>query len=229
MKKLADRKVNICLKDAERRQACLESSSGDLHKLLEARVKTGLLVSPLPQLYARTELWDQLDQTMRTAHLARGLQELHPSWIFCGTTAAVMHGLDVSWHIQDPLEISSRSGRAKTASPHVVRRYVSGDEPVEMNGVRVTTLSRTLLDCMRRLEFREALAVVDSALHQGLIDSERLLSYVSGGEWRGWSESEISPKWRIRVPRTGWNPSRAPSCTNLASWRLSFKSPSQIP
>lgn len=181
MKRLADREVRIFLKDAERRQACLESSSEQLHRLLEARVKTGLLVSPLPQLYARTELWDQLDQTMRTAHLARGLQELHPSWVFCGTTAAVMHGLDVSWHIQDPLEISSRSGRAKTASPHVVRRYVSGDEPVEMNGVRVATLSRTLLDCMRRLEFREALAVVDSALHQGLIDSERLLSYVSGG------------------------------------------------
>lgn len=181
MKQLADREVRIFLKDAERRQACLESSSEQLHRLLETRAKTGELVSPLPQLYARAELWNQLDQTMRTAYLARGLQELHPSWVFCGTTAAVMHGLDVSWHIQDPLEISSHSGRAKTASPHVVRRYVSGDEPVEMNGVRVTTLPRTLLDCMRTLEFREALAIADSALHQGLINHEGLLSYVNGG------------------------------------------------
>lgn len=189
MKQLADREVRILLKDAERRQACLESFSEQLHRLLETRVRTGLLVSPLPRLYARAELWDRLDQTMRTAYLARGLQKLHPRWVFCGTTAAVMHGLDVSWEVQDPLEIASSSGRASTSSPHIARRYVRGDDPVLANDVRVTSLPRTLLDCMRSLEFREALAVADSALHLGLISHEDLLAYVLGGR-RGMSGVE---------------------------------------
>ena len=184
MKSRANREVELFLREAESRWSCLDSVTGHLHRMLERRVGAGQFVSPLPRLYARAELWAQLTPTLRTIHLVRGLQMLHPTWVFCGTTAAVMHGLDVSWGIQEPIEFSSPSGRSATADPRIVRRYVSGDSPVEAGGVRVTSLPRTLLDCMRRLGLREGLAVADSALHHGLITQDDLLAYV-GERHRG--------------------------------------------
>lgn len=180
MKRRSDREVDLFLREAEFRWSCLDSCPGHLHKLLEARVARGQLVSPLPRLYARRELWGRLDQTMRTIHLVHGLQMLHPDWVFCGTTAAVMYGIDVPWSVQSPIEICSPSGRAVTANRSVVRRYVHDDAFALTSDVRVTSLSRTLLDCMRTLELREGLAIADSALHNGLISRDELLSCARG-------------------------------------------------
>lgn len=180
MRSRADREVDAFVREAERRGACLDSRPGRLHKLLEARVRAGRLVSPLPRLYARKELWGQLDPTSRTVFVLRGLQQLHPDWVFCGRSAAVAYGLAVSWGVQDVIEIASASGRARTADPHVVRRYVRGDEARTSFGMRVTSPLRTLFDCMRTLGFREGLAIADSALHVGLVGHEELVRYVRG-------------------------------------------------
>lgn len=56
MSKRGDREVDVFLREAERRWACLESYPGHLHRLLERRVQNGELVSPLPRLYARADL-----------------------------------------------------------------------------------------------------------------------------------------------------------------------------
>ncbi|QOY61029.1 hypothetical protein [Thermophilibacter immobilis] len=89
MSRRANREVDLFIREAEHRGACLESCPGHLHKILETRVSRGELFSPLPRLYARSDSWNELTTSQRTTHVLRGLHELHPDWTFCGISAAV--------------------------------------------------------------------------------------------------------------------------------------------
>ena len=178
MSSKGNREVGLFLREAESRWSCADSVPGHLHRLMEARVAKGQLVSPMPRLYARAELWEQLDQTMRTIFIVHGLQALHPEWVFCGVTAAVMHGLSVSWGVQEKIEIASSSGITSASAGRVIRRHVRGETAVVSFDARVTPLLRTVFDCMRRLDLREGLAIADSALHLGLTTRDELCAYV---------------------------------------------------
>lgn len=228
MSERGNREVDVFLREAERRWSCLESSPGHLHRLLERRVRDGHLVSPLPRLYARAELWSDLNQTMRTIFLAHGLQEQHPDWVFCGTTAAVMLGLSVSWGAQE-IEVASTSDRHRQSADGIVRRYVrnAGAGAVTSFGVRVTPPQRTVFDCARRLEFREGVAVADSALRLGLVTRGGLLSYVTGmrGGFRGIDRAVRVAEFADPRPQNGME-----SIARAAMHELGYASPElQVP
>ena len=95
--------IRELLAEAENSGACLATRSRRIREALERRVADGTLVSPLPLLYVDRELWLGLTETQRTLHLMRGIHTLHPSWVFCGTSAAVAHGLSVTERPQRPL------------------------------------------------------------------------------------------------------------------------------
>lgn len=204
MSEKGNREVDLFLREAERRWSCLESYPGSLHRLLERRVRAGELVSPLPRLYARAELWAGLDRTMRTIFVVHGLQELHPDWVFCGTTAAVMLGLSVSWGVQR-IEVAAGSGTSAAPRGGIVRRYVRDPCPVTSFGARVTPPARTVFDCARRLGFREGLAVADSALHLGLLAHDELLDYVRGmrGGFAGIGQARLTAEFADPRPQSG--------------------------
>lgn len=182
MHELSSREVDLFLREAERRQACLDSFPGHLHRLLETRVQVGELVSPLPRLYARATLWSELSVPERALFVLRGLWELHPTWVFCGTSAALACGLSVSYHLLGTIQIASTSGARLLHSGHVRTIHVDPEDlaaPWEASGVRVTNIGRTVFDCARNLPFCEGVVVADSALHLGALSSDGLQAYIA--------------------------------------------------
>ena len=88
---------------------------------------------------------------------------------FAGFSAAWLLGLDV--HPCDPIEvtipapttISTRSGLT------VHRRAIDKWEIVKANGLRATSITRTLRDLCVRLSLTESVVIVDMALHARLV------------------------------------------------------------
>lgn len=120
-------------------------------------------------LYARGAYWEKLDQPERTLHIMRALQRRNPDWVFCGTSAALAFGADVSYGLQAPLEVASSRAMRSRDTELVTYRDVelgtyAGEGPVVRSGVRVTPLARTTLDCLRRVSFSEGMVVADYAL-----------------------------------------------------------------
>jgi hypothetical protein len=156
-------------------------------------------------LYARGAYWEKLDQPERTLHIMRALQRRNPDWVFCGTSAALAFGADVSYGLQAPLEVASSRAMRSRDTELVTYRDVelgtyAGEEPVVRSGVRVTPLARTALDCLRRLSFTEGMVVAGYALrgrpgrresleryfgdagkgHRGIVQALETLSHADG-------------------------------------------------
>lgn len=102
------------------------------------------------------------------------LMRLPPMAVFSGLTAAWLHGLDVE--ACQPIEVTIPKGSGVSArSGLAVRRdAISAKEVVRVSGKRVTTVLRTLCDLSSRLSVTEAVAVVDMALHVGLVSLDDL-------------------------------------------------------
>ena len=91
------------------------------------------------------------------------------------TSAALLWGLELT---TTPTELTVTVGRDRSrAGRHgvrVQRADLREDEWVRRDGVRVTTVVRTVLDLCRSLPLGEAVAVGDSALRKGLVRREQL-------------------------------------------------------
>lgn len=223
MRKKIDREVELFLSEAESRGACLESVPGHSHRMLETRVRSGLLVSPLPHLYARASTWAALPVTEKTLHIMRGLHVLHPEWILCGTSAAIAYGMSVSNYLQDPIEVCSKAGSGSRGSSHILWRHMRGEAPVITNGVPVTSLQRTVCDCARVLSFREGLAVVDSCLHQRLLSPEELTSQLEvmrRGRYHGINQARMTLSHANARSQNGGE-----SIARAAMFELGFETP----
>ena len=166
MSRAVDERVRRALDGAQRAGACLAPRERALADALRRRASAWRLHSPSAGLYARADWWNSLGATERTLALVRGLAAQHPNWVFCSTTAALLHGLAVSH--DDLLEIHV-VGRPwnRPAVPAWLRSHRLEDpKPVRVDGVMATSLYRTVFDCMRDLEFSHALAIADSALRK---------------------------------------------------------------
>lgn len=227
MWQIVDREIDIFLREAERRGACLESFPGRLHRALERRVESGEPLSPLPRLYARAESWRSLARSERTLFMMRALHELHPDWVFCGTSAAVAHGLSVTNQLQTPIQIATPSGARSYHGGRVVGLHVRGEGATIASGVPVTGPARTVFDCARRLSFSEGLAVVDSCLRLGLLGADELVSYVEsmGPRFRGFRQAIRTVSFADPRPESGGE-----STARATMYELGFAMPDlQVP
>lgn len=138
----------------------------------------GDLVRVGPRVYARPSDWEELRTDSRHLWLARALQDKHPSWVFCGTTAALIYGLSVSYYqLNSIMRAVGQNGHARQAG--LVRQAKTPNDEVEIvNGLRVTSILQTVFDCMRWMPFAEGLVVADSALRAGLVEKDQLVEYV---------------------------------------------------
>ena len=139
------------------------------------------IISPVPGLYVRWAHWRGLKPPARCLHLMRGLAALHPDWIFCGPSAALVRGLAVSWSEMRRIHVvcSSRDGRR--LSGRIVRHQSEVGEPELVGGLRVTSLVRTAYDCMASTRFPDALAIADSVLRTQGMRRETLKRLLSSG------------------------------------------------
>ena len=186
MSHTVDREIAELLAAAEEAGSCLVVAGEHpdrVRRALSRRVASGSVISPERALFVRADLWSELKQDQRTLFVARGLQTLHPEWVFCGPTAAVAYGIDVSWSLQGSIHVATTRGLHGTRG-RLVRRHAVLADPASAarievaGGLRVTPPERTVFDCLRRTDFPLGLGVADSALRQGVVTASGLAAFV---------------------------------------------------
>lgn len=164
-----EQEVRALFEDTDGEGACVPAPTHRMCVALRRRLgEGGEIVSPERGLYALRDEWERLSPTQRTLSIMRGMQLMHPDWVFCGPSAALAFGADVSYAQQRPFHVVApgTSWPARTERVHYHRVGLGSyggveEEPVRRAGVLVTPLARTALDSLRWLSFREGMVVAD--------------------------------------------------------------------
>ncbi|KAB8293628.1 CTP synthase [Bifidobacterium avesanii] len=155
--------------EAQRERRCAVGRTDADRRALARRAAAGELIGPYRNLYARSDYWRGLQTTQRTIHVVRALALLHPDWVFAGLTAATIHGFDHSVSLHDgTVSIASPRTSQSRDSGRLHRIRMVDPQPVVIDGLAVTGVVRTLLDCGSTYDFEDALALFDSAVRQGI-------------------------------------------------------------
>lgn len=162
---------------AREEKRCAMPRSETEAKALQRRARAGTMIRPFRGMYVEATYWNGLHRYEQLRHVVRALASRHPGWVFCGPTAAIMHQLDCSYRLMWPLHILGAPDTHHRNTRQLKRHVVSHPEVVEVDGVKVTGLLRTLFDCAASLDLRYSLAPIDSALRAGFVDRETLLTY----------------------------------------------------
>lgn len=167
--------------------------AGLSRRALERRVRTGALRPLTPHLFSSVAE-PAPDEDLRV--LAVGLDA-----VVSHTSAALLWGLELAETPQVPTVTVGRD-RSRVRQPGVSRSDLPSTDVVERDGVRVTTVLRTVLDLARSLPLGQAVAVLDSALRQGrlqLEDVRAALCALPPGRGR----SRVARVVRLADPRSG--------------------------
>lgn len=115
--------------------------------------------------------WKQLPRWERAKAVHAAINRVFPDPpVFCGMSAALIWGLPLLAVPKKPHVIGGLPGSGSRRTSRRVTTHawpVSEDEMCTVNGLRLTSLVRTTVDCARVLERRSALVVVDAALRSG--------------------------------------------------------------
>ncbi len=157
------------------------------HRAASRAAASGELVRVKRGAYCARSEWDASSEARR--HLLRvvAFAQSHPSAVFSHWSAAVVHGLPMIGRWPDDVHMAAArasGGRSETG----VKRHCRGLDNHEwqtVDGMRVTTIARTLVDLAMVQPFRFALAPIDHALASDLSIGE-LTDYLdSRGTFRG--------------------------------------------
>ena len=164
--------------EAEQSKRCIVGMSNKDAACLYRAHKAGNVLSPAPHLYVRDAYWTSLTQKEQALHVLRAVQYLHPNWVFAGPSAALVYGLSVSYaQLKQVFVATGRNAHSKSRTS-IVRIIVENDKPTIVNDLRVTSIERTVYDCLRIMDFTHGLAVADSALHRKGWSRKRLLTVI---------------------------------------------------
>lgn len=127
-------------------------------------------------------------ETLRRAIEASAPFLRRGTW-FSHRSAALIHGLPAVIHAGDLVEVVRTFGGHGNTSRHLRARAATlvPGEATWVDGLPVTSLTRTVLDLVRMLPFTEAVMIADSALRLGA-DRNELLAGV--GDGRGCRKAE---------------------------------------
>lgn len=101
-------------------------------------------------------------------------------------SAAALHGLAI-WNVplaRVQLTRNRRSGARSTRSLHVHAASIDPDEVVRVDGLAVTSVSRTIADLARTLDFERAVVLADSALRTTPVTAEDLWGALGRAPYR---------------------------------------------
>ncbi|MCH9276966.1 hypothetical protein JS533_011935 [Bifidobacterium amazonense] len=161
------KRVTALLKTAEQERRCAIGDGGALYHALRRRVRSLEVVSPYPNLFARTEYWDTLNPEERSLHTIQALTMIHPRWTFAGLSAACVYRYQHSYSLHDgTVSIASSQGTGHGDTARLHRIYMHEIPRWKCRNIPVTSPARTLIDCAA-IPFANALAIYDSALRSG--------------------------------------------------------------
>jgi len=104
---------------------------------------------------------------------------LPPAGAFSGLAAAWLHGLDVEPCNPIDVTVPKGEGVSGRSGMRVSRSRLGADDVVCVQGIRTTSILRTLEDIGRRMSLVEATVVADMALHSGIVELPTFKSWVS--------------------------------------------------
>ncbi len=168
-----DKEIEGLLDEAQQARRCAVATDRLLREALDRRAGTSL-VRPRPRLYARPSYWACLPRRAREEHILRGFAMLHPDWVFCHASAALLHGLPISYRQLERAHILAPDAHASNASAIRRRNADALSRVTRVSGVLVTSLEDTIVDCLLCLSFKEGLAIADAALARLRIDVDDL-------------------------------------------------------
>lgn len=110
----------------------------------------------------------------RLAAIAR-LRAHSPETAVSHVSAAVVHNFDMWDTALDRVHLTRNGGKgARSSGLHVHTSSLHPDDVVERNGIRVTGVGRTIVDCGRILDLDHAVVLGDSALRKADVTGEQL-------------------------------------------------------
>lgn len=113
------------------------------------------------------------------------MARVSPLAAFSGFTAGWLHGLVPEFPCPVEVTVPNGHGISIRAGMAVRRRILEPEDVVRIEGHRATSICRTLCDLSWRTSLTEAVVLVDSALHHGLVDLAYLRSWVAIHSGRG--------------------------------------------
>jgi very-short-patch-repair endonuclease len=150
---------------------------------LKWAVKTGTLRRLRTGVYTSATLWHQASVPLQHLLLILAQQRVHPDLVACGTSAAVVLGLPTPDHapperpqLTEVRDDRRRGARGNQADGLRRRAWLMDDEVQTLGGARITSVTRTVLDCARQWPRPWGLAIADAALHRGDLDCVTLLT-----------------------------------------------------
>lgn len=171
-------KLDILFNDAEAQGLLVHAKQPLIYKALNKRVKAGTVVKVFAGLFVRVSYWQTLSKREQMRHIIRTLATMHPNWVFSHSSAAIMYNLEVSFALYYPMHYYTHLDIYAKSTPLFIQHRVNRPIALDVAGTAVTSIEQTVVDCAAEYPFGEALAIADSALHQGLTDKARLLNYL---------------------------------------------------
>ena len=159
---------------AERRGCCLVPTTKAEIAALRRRKEKNLVVSPVRGLYARADYWNSLGPIQQAAHTIRALARLHPTWVFCSSSAAVLLSLEPSAIQAESIHVLASSVESRRAPEWLVRHELKNCPVMRCNGILVTDPLRTAYDCIRATNFPRALAIANALMRREHLGRQQL-------------------------------------------------------
>lgn len=172
--------------------------------VVERLVRGGGLNRPLHGVYTRhpaheadTPHW----QRVRTDHLRRATEHLatRPGHALSHHSAALQHDLPVHLHPDTDVHLTSieRVPRSRRRTGLQLHHSDSMDNETEMvDGLRVTTLPRTLADLLRTMRPRNSVPLVDHAVRSGHTGLDLVRDTLEAQRrWRGRPRAVEALRW----------------------------------
>lgn len=177
-----DKNIAAAFDEAERVGACYVPTSRAEARAIRYRGRT--FIEPLAGMFFRRSAWRRLSPPERTLHLMRALTTTHPTWRFCGASAAVAYGLPVTWALLGNVFVAAPPGTRSRPTPGVLCSRPSEDDVQMRFGLPLMPFWHTVFDCLATFELPDALAIADAALRRSGLSARRLVGLL-GERYRG--------------------------------------------
>ncbi|TQJ07688.1 type IV toxin-antitoxin system AbiEi family antitoxin domain-containing protein [Lapillicoccus jejuensis] len=182
------------------------AAAGLSAKVLRRAVAGGHVRRLAPGHYVVTAAWDATPPLAQHLVLARAAQRQRPWGVVSHLTAAAAHGLPVPSVLPTTITLTTDhdTGTANGGIARLEPAALSSSAVVDLDGLTVTSVGRTVVDCLRTLPLADGVALVDAALASGAVtvaDLERERAFQKGWPWIGVADCGL---WLADPVRESW-------------------------
>ena len=165
--------------EAERQRRYIVPAGKLTQQILRELCKAGILQEPFRECFARSDYLSALPARGKTYHLIRTVALQHPTWTFCSFSAALIYGLQMPVALLNTVHVGATKHQNRRITAPFISAHLIGPYPTRVyDGMVVTSIVPTLFDCLRNTSFRRGLAIIDSALHLGIVSRAELQRYI---------------------------------------------------